>query len=86
MLYRIYTENKPETKQGCIDIVSAQFDGFTVFEGIGYWQGKAENCLVFEVDTNYDIGTVRIVAQAIKEYNEQECVLIECLQSHKEFI
>lgn len=48
MLYRIITENKNKTD--ICRIVSLSFNDFTVYETIGYYNGKQESSLVIEID------------------------------------
>ena len=71
MIYRIYTEdlgNIPE-------IVSQYFDGFTVFEAVGYWKGQREKTAVVELVTDERV-KVYEMARTIKELNKQESVLV----------
>lgn len=71
LTYRIYTEdlgNIPE-------IVSQYFEGFTVFEAVGYWKGKREKTSVVEVITNERV-KVYEMARTLKELNRQENVLV----------
>jgi hypothetical protein len=79
MVYKIYTQkfaNVPE-------IVSRYFEGFTLFEGKGYWKGEGEESLVVEVVTG-DRANVYAMAREIKEVNKQECVLVVASATTKE--
>lgn len=82
MLYRIFTENinKPEIAS----ITSKQFDGFTMLEGVGYWQGERENSLVVEIiapDTRDNHERVNTIAREIKQANKQQAVLVQVMQN-----
>lgn len=74
----------PYPKQEAIDALVAQFkncaiDGFSLVDGLGYWKGKPEGCLVATTTTDFS----RIMAKAIAELVAanlaallgQECVL-----------
>lgn len=74
----------PYPKQEAIDALVAQFknctiDGFTLVEGLGYWKGKPEACLVATTATSFS----RIVSATIADLVAgnlaallgQECVL-----------
>jgi hypothetical protein len=58
-------------------IVSRAFEGFTVYEAVGYWQGKAERSTVYEILACSD-ARPRIVAlaQALKSRYRQDSVLM----------
>ena len=71
--YRIFTENKNKTE--VIQLTGAIFDGFTIVEALGYWQGKAEDSLIIEVVTEHS-DLVDALAKAILVANEQQAVLI----------
>jgi hypothetical protein len=78
MLYRIFTENKQ--KDGVAKVVTRFFDGFTLIEGEGYWQGKPEKTLIIEIDTiNSTCPSNRIsaIVDEIKELNNQQCCLVQ---------
>jgi len=75
-LYRIYTEHKDVEKVA--KIVGRYFKGFTLLNGIGYWQGVPEQSLVIEIiGTESDATKVELVAYEIKKANTQEAVLIQ---------
>lgn len=83
MIYRVYTENKNKDK--IIEAFTASFDGFTVFEGQGFWRGVAEPSIVIEMLTS-DSVTLHKVCEWVKWYNKQEAVLIVAIQETSELI
>ena len=77
MLYRIITEdrNRYDTEQ----LVSDHFSDFTLIGATGFWQGKLEDSLIIEINTDvlnagYRIG---VLAKLIKVQNKQEAVLVQ---------
>jgi len=75
ILYRIYTEDK--NCDDIIDFVHSFLDGFTTYNGVGYWRGQAELCLVIEIiGTEADDLSVRGIAAWIQKHNAQESVAI----------
>lgn len=80
-MYRILTENKNRALVEAA--VGSVFDGFTVYEGAGYWKGEREPCLIIEVANpipelkNTMRQMVEGVAEQIKRINAQEAVLIQ---------
>jgi hypothetical protein len=78
MLYRILTENKQ--RQRVENIVSREFDAFTLYTGTGHWNGGKERSLIIEIDADAIKGdAVRNLALEIKALNEQEAVLVQRL-------
>lgn len=75
-LYRIYTEDK--NRGDVIDHVSKLFDGFTTYNGVGYWRGQAESCLVIEFISNDEAEKTIVlqIASWIKAHNHQESVAV----------
>jgi hypothetical protein len=75
-LFRIYTENKNVT--GIVGIMADGFaEGFSIFEGTGYWAGCKEPCLVVEVvAAEEQRPLVMACADEIKVENQQQCVLV----------
>lgn len=75
--YRILTEDI--NRDAVIKLASARFDCFSVYAGIGYWQGNGENSLTIEiidVDGSIDAALIDGLAMAIKVTNNQEAVLV----------
>ena len=79
MLYRILTERK--NKEEVAAIMTQHFDGFTLLEGVGYWERRAEPSLIVEVETDKQ-ETVTRAALAIKQHNAQEAVMIQRIANH----
>lgn len=74
----------PYPKQEAIDALVVQFkncaiDGFTLVDGLGYWKGKPEACLVATTVVPFGRTMSATVADAIASklagILEQECVL-----------
>lgn len=87
MLYRIFTENTPEYKATAIKATAEYFDGFSVFEGTGYWEGTGEHCLCIEISRDDDVSErVRELAAVIKLLNRQQAVLIQQVPCTNTFI
>ncbi len=75
-VYRIYTENI--NRDNVVQIVGEHFEGFTLLDGVGYWQGTPEQSLVIEIiGTEKDAANVELVAYKIKKNNHQQAVLIQ---------
>ncbi len=69
--YRIHTEHVAPT------LVSKVFDGFSILQCRGYWQGKAESSHVIEIlATDADRSKVTALAQTIREQYRQAEVWI----------
>ena len=73
-LYRIYTENK--NLDGIKDILNRNFKAYTIFFGVGVWEGIEEKNLTIEIiGENFDIA-VEVTAGTIKIFNNQQAVLL----------
>jgi len=74
--YRIYTE---DINKGTILFEASQLlpKGFTIINGMGYWRGVQEPCLIIEV-TGLELlrQSIKQLAANIKRLNCQEAVLI----------
>lgn len=84
MLYRIQTENV--NRDSIEKIVSHYFDGFTIIDAIGYWQGIRENSLIIEIACIHPSSDIEKIAFEIKIANKQQCVLISAIESDFRFI
>ena len=83
MLYRIYTEDKPNLNR----LAGAYFDGFTLLQGIGYWKGQPEACAVIEIIAEEsEAKAIYCLARSIRLTNHQESVLVVSLPVTHKFI
>jgi len=74
MLYRYYIGSNNKTKKledkKAVRIASQQFKGLTAFKGLGYWQGKPEQCLMIEIETpnkNKVLALAKELARELKQ-------------------
>ena len=96
MLYHIVTQNK--NRSDIITLLCRHFGGFTLIRATGVYTDKVgthiEPALVIEID---DIGdknrsprpfayAIRTIVEAIKEMNQQDCVLLQKITSESELI
>lgn len=70
--HRLYTEDV--NRKQILDIVSKYVDSYTVFPSMGVWNTVQENSICIEM-TGASFQDVAVVAQAIKDANNQEAVL-----------
>ena len=89
MIYRIYTEDKPESKRIAMEILAAHgFMGATFYKAQGLWDGKLENSLVIElagVNDDLDLG-IRNIASNLRRILEQESVMIVKLEGEVSYV
>lgn len=71
---------RTETRSNLADLAGRYFDGFTLIEGAGYWQGQRELSTTIELVTD-DGDRVLELARAIKVANGQDAVLVERQES-----
>lgn len=81
MLTRIFTENIPGTDA----IVAEYFEGFTLIECKGYWQGKAEKSLCIEI-IDAELLKIDALVRMINRINNQECCLVQFVQCDFNFL
>jgi hypothetical protein len=83
MLIRICTEDKNHERVR--ELCAKRFDAFTVLHGMGCWKGTLEPALIIEIAIEDGYQKMREdakeLAQEIKEFNDQEAVLIEYIES-----
>ncbi len=81
--YRLYTENK--NREGFETLIGKFFQSFSIFEGVGYWEGQREDCLMIEVIDIYGKNEIeheemkkqiQRLGTAIAFYNTQNQVMI----------
>jgi hypothetical protein len=76
-VYRIYTEDADRDR--LVELVSRQFESFTLHQTTGYYKGKPENSLVIEIVQAED-STVQATARAIRAISDQKTVLVMTLR------
>ena len=87
MLYRIFTERKRVRR--IRRICDRLFPAYTMYRASGVWRGVAERSLVIEVlsqDPRHTDERVIQAAKWIREFNGQECVLVEVVQCESVFV
>jgi len=79
MLYRILTQKVDEFSEVIIRAcVAKSFNGFTILEGTGYWNGVEEDCLIVEIISERDFDfEIERIAKDIKRQLKQEAVLVQ---------
>lgn len=88
-IWRMYTEKK---NIGAIEnLLNIYFKGYTLIEGIGYWEGEKEKSLIVELlllesGTNQNSENLKKIADEIKIFNNQKTVLITCQNINADFI
>lgn len=60
-------------------------ESFTVTPGIGFWKGEQEKSLAIDI-VGASLQTGTAIAQAIKESNNQQCVLVLDIPTESRFI
>jgi len=75
MLYKIYIGSNNQThkleKTKAIAIASKSFEGFTVQNASGYWQGLAENTLTIEIETDDKARVITLATELREALNQQ---------------
>ena len=73
MIYRIYTEEK--NKKAIVQLVTEQFESFTLQPTLGYYRRKPEKSIVIEI-VGGKPAQIRRPAERIRKMNGQKSVLI----------
>ena len=73
IMYRILTEDVD--RDAIFAILDSRLDGYTVTPCYGIWKGKHECSLAIDI-TGVIQDTVTEIAEAIRDENKQECVLV----------
>jgi len=81
MIYKLYIGSNNITKKledkKAIKITGQQFEGFTAYQGVGYWQGKAEKCLMIEIESIGQKKVLQLAKKLTKELKQQAIGLAE---------
>jgi len=90
MLYRILTQKVDKFSEVIIRAcVAKSFNGFTILEGTGYWNGIEEDCLIVEIATIGDFEAdveVEAVAKDIKHRLKQEAIMVQIINCDCDYI
>ena len=89
MIIRIITERK--NYNWLCELVGEFFPSFTVYKAAGFWMGKREKSIVFEIDlldTRDHLldANIRMVCRKICGYNKQQSVLVQRIESKSELL
>lgn len=87
MLYRLFTENK--NHDIITKLANKYYEGYTLMQVSGYWQGKPEKSLLLEVvakQSELEIDKFEHLAKQIKKENKQDAVLIETIPNSSKLI
>ena len=82
-MYRILTEDK--NRERIYRILNSYVTGFTVTEAIGSYKGMIEKSLAIDI-AGYPGAVVERIAEAIKQWNQQESVLVLEIPTTEHFI
>jgi len=82
MVYRIFTE---DIMRDTVESIMVEFfDGFTIYNATGYWQGAKENSIIIEIVGEQEIeNIVQEAGSRIKHALRQEAVLITAIPEAK---
>ena len=77
MLYRLYIGSNNKTKKledkKAFKIISEQFEGYTAFKGLGYWNGTPEKTLIVEIEAEKKNAILEL-AQKLAEGLHQDAI------------
>ena len=74
-------------KQKALDILSSTYDGMSITELVGVWQGiKEQTMLVSVVCDTVDYTQVKLVCKKLNRELEQQAIMVEILDSNTIFI
>ena len=89
MILKIITQRK--NVRWLHGLIGEFFSGFTVYYAVGYWQGKREKSIVFEIDTLNEVPitldiSIKMICKKICGYNKQQSVLVQKIESDSELL
>lgn len=89
MIFKLYIGSNNRTKKleskKAIKTVSLYFDGFSVSQILGYWQGQAEKTLLIEIETIEKTKIIDLSKKLARELQQQAIGVVETSQK-MEFI
>ena len=75
ILYRLYTERR----DNLAELTARYFPGFTLLDGVGFWDNVHEETTIIEIIASDVVGHVvrlRELAETIRNTNNQHAVII----------
>lgn len=76
VIYRIYTEDT-DTRPELQTLLNKSLQGYTIYSGTGFWEGKYEQSVIIETIGEYaDKSKILRLAAEIKLLGKQESVLV----------
>lgn len=89
MLYNIITQEvNSETEKIVSSLALRRFRGFSISKQKGHYQGKVESSLCLAIDTLSDDNRLGVLSLAkdIKDVLNQDCVLLQSIESNSKLI
>ena len=81
MIFKLYIGSNNQTKKlekkRAVDITSTYFDGFSVSQILGFWQGKAEKTLLIEIETLEKSKVVTLAKDLAAQLKQQAIGVVE---------
>jgi len=74
-------------KEKALKILSETYEGMSISEIVGYWQGEAEKTmLVMVICETVDYTQVKTVCKKLNNELDQQAIMVEILESNTMFI
>ena len=74
-------------KEKALKILSETYEGMSISEIVGYWQGEAEKTmLVMVICETVDYTQVKTVCKKLNNELDQQAIMVEILESNTIFI
>ena len=87
--FYIGSNNKTQQleKEKALKILSETYEGMSISEIVGYWQGEAEKTmLVMVICETVDYTQVKTVCKKLNNELDQQAIMVEILESNTMFI
>jgi hypothetical protein len=59
-------------------VLDSEFDGYTIVESIGHWQGTKENSVIVTIFTDWNREKVDSLVKELRGAMNQYSILVEC--------
>jgi hypothetical protein len=88
--YRLYIGANNTTgtveREKAMAIVSAYYEAFSLFDGVGYWRGEEEKNLIIEIATEDKAGVIEMLCRELKQALNQQAIGLLKIESGMSFI